>query len=200
MNVPIRYSLRGPQKTTKNHAQYIQSPGWDRNHYTKKRYQPLTSDIRSLSYQRRNSPGQQIFGAMEVTARKAIHSSRHLGDRCEWSTSVSGRFTPGTYWIGGWPAPQPVLTLWIKVSCAFRKFWSENFEWGSWKIFDKSTCLIFTICATCLAQLICLFLTTLKMSGDELKFWSSSLYIFFQTSDLILSLSTKVHPPPPTTL
>jgi len=30
-------------------------------------------------------------------------------DRGEWSTSHLGRFTPGSYWIGGWVGPGDAL-------------------------------------------------------------------------------------------
>jgi hypothetical protein len=45
--------------------------------------------------------------------------SRRVLDGGEWSTSLPGRFipgesVPGTQWIGGCVAPEPVWTLWTR--------------------------------------------------------------------------------------
>jgi len=47
----------------------------------------------------------------------ATHSLTSALDGVEWLASRPGRFTsreraPGTYWIGGWVAPEPFLTPW----------------------------------------------------------------------------------------
>lgn len=83
MNVPIRNSPRGPQKTAINHASYIRSPRLDLKPKSSHKEEMEFSDQRHsvVLISQTSSPEQQTFGTVEVTVYKATQSALHLGDR-----------------------------------------------------------------------------------------------------------------------